>query len=1008
MAEAEDIWGHRKAMVACLVDMLDEDIYTASAIKDDFQSIDDNVPDKLLEYINVFTRYSDLFQSYWGSLYNQQEYELAFQTSNAPAVSSGVAEDADTIGEVFGEAQEDDDWEEDLPEPESFDADEWELREFVRGVSMRKHDQMLGGWFDNAINSVKGIFSDVKKTVSTGDWAGNLVQTINQVIPEGTKGFKDIVSNVVEGCKKEGKALLTQGAGKAISFVHEKITDVASKNPIVSTVWDVANKVWDNSGLGPALKSQFGVVDPPPDHKKKTDVDRAIIGDSAYDMWTYMQCQNIPTTENDTFGRYMVMNKKNVSPLHVEYKILEKKIKGKKYTTPLRKEEEAGFGFKVYYSEDISITNVSEIAMLGCISVEASTNEYKDMEFKRQDRYRMVIDCVDYNFSRAIVDLQGYDIPLLCKIPEGTNDDGTIKWSDWGFFTSFVFQKDNTDSYLCMFIRNPFYGGSSSRGSDEFSLRIMTGRSYPFTIAHGPSDQSESGSLATNMQWNLRYRGEYKRTNRATYDTFYHLDIRNNTTVGYTQFSTSVPMFQIDGPDGVEYQTRVVSYQPKKLDSEIPSGYCKPFLGYFEIVTSESNLGEIPSIKVGTKGDGYYIQVSSSPVKDLAVKDIRHTKEYGMGTFIWKDDTVLIALPTELSQNAKDEPIKISFCAEWEKSMSASGKEKGGYKLPFSHLNSTKEVFLVTDRLCVDKFSICQYGNFFTYNITFKHGDIEESFISYGEHQIVAIGEIPKQCKPYDDIVIPVTQYSWILINTAGEVIFNNYDEGVGDKEPVALGLGMTVSMSYPFFHKNTTTTVTIPGAIALPTVRTRHKRIPSLKHRVAKIRVDYSLYDWKGISISDFAAEFRDGLMLYANYDLSNIRRPLYLGEERVDTPELMEEMIEDVENIRIRVGDGNILKVFNITEVKKEDLTGTFHSGYYTLACRICDFVWAWDNLQWIVNNAETMYEDLKTLLDSWDDIGVMEYFEAINHHKELMAITVSNISGLFSQIKQETVGQ
>ncbi len=1015
MALTTDTWGQRKAMIECLIDMLENDVYIAAAIKEDFETIDENVSERLLEYVNVITRYSDLFQSYWDILYNENEYSFAYQSAHAPAVTTPSPSEMDDEETQFSEVDEDTEWDEDLPEPDDGDDDEdmWELRQFVKGVSINHHDRRLGGIFDGLKNAVKGVFKDAKKTISSGNFIGNAINTVAQMVPEGTKDFKGIVNSIKDGCVKEGKSLLMQGAGKGLEIVKEKvlapIEEKMKSNPITSKIWDVGNALFDASGIGTTIKKKLGLEEPTPVHYARVDADKAIIGDTKYEGWTTVQGAYMDTNAINTSAWYDYNKNLGLPTEHLEH------LKYLPLGGSLRSETEIGISIKTYV--DLSPNNDAGPDIIA-LTFEASSDEYKDLYLNSTEMTRLSIASIGRQFARKAIDLRGYRVPVLCKYVVSQDDEEGTVWSDWGFWSDLTFGMDH-NGYVsttpnnwvpCVYLRNPYWLDQANAGMHPSGtmikgggpVRIMLGRTYVLEVGTGTIYKQDAAPGNANdvkyFDWTLRVKGEYRRTNTAEYNTFYILDFSSMKEQSPTN----------DNPDRTTLITpgNICINKNDSNETIFKSCYC---------MATADNTGEA-DILGPFDGPDNYVKYQSSVTfygTDASEYFVRNTG----CLFYWMEHGVPAVIP-DLNFADEDNIDTNSFCfvggkiVEQRLSTSTTSQypPNSNRKMSFCVLDATTEVFRIQNRGCVEAFFIKTYAEYINYNIKFKQGNDEECWEEQGDSPIVALGEMPKEFLPADDIVVPITTKSWILISYTGEVTFTTYEtEGPGF--PAALGTGMTYCVTYPTFRPRTAgASATLPTSrgMALPAVTSKYKRIPSLKHRLKRLAVDYLVYDWTGIMLTDFTVDYDDGIVLMAPYDLKNLRRPIYYLGDRVDTREKMADLIDNVKTVMIKIGDGTIMKPYSIKEVKQENLTGTIYSGYYIFYGRVVDFMWAWDNLQWVYMNAVEMTNDLLDITEGWDNLSVLDYFENIKMHREKILTAINTLTQLFVRIKQETLGE
>jgi hypothetical protein len=318
---------------------------------------------------------------------------------------------------------------------------------------------------------------------------------------------------------------------------------------------------------------------------------------------------------------------------------------------------------------------------------------------------------------------------------------------------------------------------------------------------------------------------------------------------------------------------------------------------------------------------------------------------------------------------------------------------------PMFILSSGEQVYFRESFECFEFMRVIKTDGFIQYEFCFNP---KMQVPPAGKLRVLPAGEIPMCYCPSKHLIIPVMGATYLTIQTDGCVTLHMAEaEGTF----FAYGQpGLIFSTMFPSFSVITLTEKHNPGIDELRAI------VPG-REKLFKILEDTGnlIYEWQGTSIGDFQIDYKDGVAVACIYDLTNLRRPLHgplsAGEgPEINTREQIEEMITNLNNIRIKLADGSIVRPIAIIENKTESYTGDILTGCFNFYCVVCDFVWSWSIIKWITDNAKRIRDNVKALITEWKGKSFIDYFHAIKNHLDDIIGIVKVIMGLVERMRNE----
>lgn len=325
--------------------------------------------------------------------------------------------------------------------------------------------------------------------------------------------------------------------------------------------------------------------------------------------------------------------------------------------------------------------------------------------------------------------------------------------------------------------------------------------------------------------------------------------------------------------------------------------------------------------------------------------------------------------------------------------------ENYGYSY-MSRINFGEEVYKKENFECFISLRVLFTEGFIQYEFEMDHTKILPP--TSGKMKVLPAGEIPLTYAPSKDLIVPLTTLSYLIIQKDGCITLTSSEPA--DTKVCWGNAGLRYSVIWPSFS--------IVKKVQIQSKAIASNREGKLaKQKIFKILEDSGniIYSWEGISVNEFQIDYKDGIAVACAYDLLNLRRPLCgplsAGEgPKVTTREQIQDIIDNIDNVKIKLADGTILRPISIIENKTESYTGTVLSGTFNFYCLVCDFVWSWSIIKWIGENARRVRDNVLNLADEWKGKSFLDYFHAIKVHMDDILNIAKVILNVVSRMKNE----
>jgi hypothetical protein len=282
----------------------------------------------------------------------------------------------------------------------------------------------------------------------------------------------------------------------------------------------------------------------------------------------------------------------------------------------------------------------------------------------------------------------------------------------------------------------------------------------------------------------------------------------------------------------------------------------------------------------------------------------------------------------------------------------------------------------------------------------------------YGTFRILTEGEMPRNLCPTSHLIIPVGKFSYLIVQSNGGVrIVVGYtvtkdeeDNDILTAETIQEGVTFTGVWSMPVESSDGV----VPSlGVTLPSMSGKLKLAPV--NTSFKLLDDVVLYyTWPSMAISKFDLDTNNGTLFHFKYQLLNLRAPILMPTGAIlNTDMSIQEMLSYKNKIRIKLGDGSVVRIQHIQTDELTGFSGSIKNGDYDMYFILCEFIWAWPQIQWIMKEANITKENLKYIIDNWDGIAKSEYFELMQSHMDNTNDEINYVQSLMEQIYAEVNG-
>ncbi len=283
-----------------------------------------------------------------------------------------------------------------------------------------------------------------------------------------------------------------------------------------------------------------------------------------------------------------------------------------------------------------------------------------------------------------------------------------------------------------------------------------------------------------------------------------------------------------------------------------------------------------------------------------------------------------------------------------------------------------------------------------------------------GTFRIITEGEMPRNLCPSSHLIIPVGKFSYLIVQSNGAVrlvvggITEEDTEGnvTTVAEVIQEGTTFTGVWSLPVLKQ--VGQVIPPSQLTLPSMKGKVPLAPPKSSFELGKNSLLTYFEWPSMSISKFDMDTDNGTLFHFKYQLLNLRNPILLPNGSiVNTDMTIENMLAHKNDIRIRLGDGAVVRIQHIQTDVISGFSGSIKNGDYDMYFILCEFLWAWPQIQWIMKDTDTVKKSLKYILDNWDGISKSEYFERVQDHLTDTQEEMTYVQTLMEQIYAEVNG-
>lgn len=925
-----NIWDQRYVALEALLESLGMTEELADRIKENFSEIEENVPERFVGYVDSLLKYAEQLSALWGSLYSEEEYQEALNNESPkliipPSISIDETGTPTSSGQQFALA----------------------VTEDSEGNTIVEDPSQPGYSQENDINI---------------GWFGNLVNTLNNYVPENTKAWH-VVWNLI----KEGIGIAN---GFPTIYTKQNIigTGTSSSLNYLPLAW---------SGNREAYKAE-----PVPEFIDRPD-DTDLVPDQEVKQCVHEQVF--------VYGDHTVVFR-------------------------LYNTDEAVM-VEVKFAPMATTSSIPALPQIGTALVNADVTPFDDIRvpiLSRKD------DCFAFShIYLCITRLYGYPGSCLRLTVEGLKD------PDSDAIDTTMELASNT-TYTSVQIVNPDmeYKSSTELGNWQITAKVKgelitysseylgdTTPPVPPDTDH-VLDAYNIGTAVFNEIRANRYGVTKEQAHHPTEEgTGDSLTYENIETGSYDKVITRKLTLTKEAPhpptipanpdhplkfdnissailEEIKAQRFIVSHDTNKPEGIefIPQKAPNPY-DYFAFNFTQYNVdfnvsylinqqlpgGLSPSTNLATflfgnnketYGDG---TVSEGDVDMLGYFSIDGTLPF-MGLYAYNgdqtynrvynyDDTVSVAMSTDL------DPV-------WKK---------------------------IADRFTL---SIYQAGSFLIYSFeaTYKDNGLE-SWTS-GTHKIVTEGEMPRNCMPQSHIICPVGKFCFLTFQSNGAVRLT-----VAHDEVVQLGLaynciGITEKRDQKKFGEKKTSLTIPPRAV-------RGRRTAPLKTEyIPKTSEGTIIYEWAGMQLRNLTVNSNGGIKALSYiYDLDNLRAPIrdtFGGE--ICSNEQVRTLLDMKSSLRIRTGDNVLLKIISITSETIPEYQ-QYYTGKHVFLFSVCEFIWMRPQIKFVVNALKESVQSLRNLVEDWDGIKKSDYFVELTEHRKAIATTAEysqNILAEFNRVQ------
>lgn len=283
------------------------------------------------------------------------------------------------------------------------------------------------------------------------------------------------------------------------------------------------------------------------------------------------------------------------------------------------------------------------------------------------------------------------------------------------------------------------------------------------------------------------------------------------------------------------------------------------------------------------------------------------------------------------------------------------------------------------------------------YSFEATYGDKQLETWSDGTHKIVTEGEMPRNCMPQSHIICPIGKFSYLTYQSNGAVRLTTAQGEVIQQHIAFNCVGITEKKD---LKKNTDNI----SPVTLPSRARRGKKVLQTQTYGLPRDAQYVYYEWPGVQLRNFTVNDDGGIKaLEYVYDINNLRTPIVtsLGNE-VRTNDDVARMIEGKTAIRLRTGDNVLLRILNITSEMVPNYQ-QYYTGRHTFLLYVCEYVWMRPQIKFVVNSIKETNGGLKKIMEDWDGIKKSEYFAELNAHRESIGATAEFSTNILKEFEK-----